>query len=139
MITRDNINKVVHIGSNIFCSISFENNNLSISGVVKPTRGGNAHSCGQIHDSIKQALDQGYNTPQWNEKRLDSFVEIWKEWHLNDMQAGCKHQTNDTVIGTLCKECNYSYGSKWLRKEVPINILRRLNDLPDTNIKPYWI
>lgn len=82
---------------------------------------------------------------------LDRLVEIWDRWHLNDMRAGCEHQRRwgwDTMhrleskvggwdykiketakvkafkrIGRKCPACGYSYGSAWLREELPQDVV----------------
>lgn len=43
------------------------------------------------------------------------------------------------MLGKPCEICGYKYGSKWLKEEVPDNVLQELLDLPDTDIKPIWI
>lgn len=44
--------------------------------------------------------------------------------------------------GVLCKPCpicGYEYGSKWLKEEIPTEVLEYLNSLPATDIAPAWI
>lgn len=68
----------------VFCKIEFKDKKLLISGVVGPTRGGDAlGSCGQIYDSIEVDNFQ----PGWDKDTLAKFIAIWREWHLNDMNA----------------------------------------------------
>lgn len=96
-----NISKIVRLGTapagypakpySIFCKIEYKNGKLSINGVHGPTRDGNAHgSCGQINMSLS-ASDIA-PAPDWTTESLTKFFEVWKRWHLNDMQAACEHQ-----------------------------------------------
>lgn len=44
--------------------------------------------------------------------------------------------------GLLCKPCpvcGYEYGSAWLKREVPEEILEYLKNLPETVKKPAWV
>lgn len=71
-----------------YCSIEYENNVLSITGVVRPRSNGDAYSCGQIIDDIKN----GKLTDDWTKEMLDKFVDIWENYHLNDLRPYCEHQ-----------------------------------------------
>ncbi len=93
--TSKTINKIVYIGDEkayntgrVFCKIKYEPGkegmNLSITGVIGPKSNGDCSgSCGQIHDSIniKHFADG------WNAELLERFVSVWREYHLNDMNA----------------------------------------------------
>lgn len=91
----------------IFVKAEFNNGRLSISGVIGPLPSGNASGgCGQID------MDFSHRNPEDNDKRYDNpispeeitfakgwnkdlwwdFLDVWKQWHLNDMKPGCKHQ-----------------------------------------------
>ena len=76
--------------ANAFCEIKInEDGILSITGVVGPTRNGNAKgSFGQCVDEIRQ----GTPTENWTYEMLQKFCDIWDLWHLNDMRAYCHHQ-----------------------------------------------
>jgi len=173
------IDKVIRIGSYnddyyktllpVFCHIQYKDMKLSISGVVSPLKSGNCKgSCGQIYDEIIDNLDNFTYAKSWNKAKAFQFVEYWKEFHLNDMQAGCEHQraekwediliddtkprTQDNMamwtsykdnkkqglLSKPCKICGYKYGSKWLKKEVPTNVLIWLNNLPLSDRTPNW-
>lgn len=51
------------------------------------------NSFGQINDTLRENFDciNWYLTRAHAEQLLD----IWDQWHLNDMSAGCKHQIRD--------------------------------------------
>lgn len=44
------------------------------------------------------------------------LVKIWKQWHLNDMQAGCEHQANWDTSKEL-KIYEYTINSDWLGRK----------------------
>lgn len=175
----DSINKVVRIGSvprdgNIFCKIEFKGEKLSISGVIGPKANGDARgSCGQICMSFKESDKRGHLSvsdvtfaPGWDEGMLSEFLKVWDAWHLNDMRAGCQHQTGpewntseEINLGTttktagwvyekehphglLCKPCpvcGYKYGSAWRMEPVPESVLEFLESLPNTDTTPAWV
>lgn len=107
---------------------------LSICGEIRSEDGRHWYSCGQIIDHL---------TPD-NFSQLDIFVpelmeivSIWKHYHLNDLNAGCVHQdavpSNETyndwkvlqAIETQKCPHRYEYGSSWLLKELPEEIVQR--------------
>ena len=47
------------------------------------------------------------------------IFRLWKNYHLNDMHAGCEHQKEGTPVGEICPICGYRYGSAWLYHEIP--------------------
>ena len=130
----------------VFCKIIYDDGRLSITGVEGPLRNGDAKGgCGQIDKHIKG--DHGHRLSSgWSKEMLDTFIAVWKEWHLNDMRAGCEHQRAagwdkrvNKSIGKPCPECGYEYGTKWLREEVPGEVLDFLDSLPDTDREPAWV
>ena len=101
----------------VFCKISFEDSKLSITGVIAPLSNGDANgSCGQIYDSINiDVFNEG-----WNKTKLAKFIAIWKEWHLNDMNAyslDMKAQGWDKLASNEIFKYSFSMTSdarKWL-------------------------
>jgi hypothetical protein len=93
--------KVVRIGTartyggraySVYCKIKYSDGRLSITGVEGPTNGGNClGGCGQIN-----LLEAGIVNfaPGWDQGKLETFSQIWEQWHLNDMRASCEHQRN---------------------------------------------
>lgn len=86
----------------MFCKIEYKDNRLSITGVIGPTKSGNAMGdCGQIdaefyHPTVRK---DGYYKPSmlrfskgWDKFTFFKFLRYWHEWHLNDMRSGCEHQ-----------------------------------------------
>jgi hypothetical protein len=107
--------------------------------------------------------------------KAQRMVEIWKRWHLNDLQAGCEHQRalkwedaripadelpkhcranrddkgylaiwiypleaiggkwinadechKDGLLMKACPVCGYQYGSRWLKEEIPADIVAEI-------------
>lgn len=156
------IDRVIYIGTietmPIFCKIEYKNSNLSITGVIRPTRNGDADSCGQIIDTIADNLDLIEYAKNWDKVKAYKFCTYWKKYHLNDMQAGTEKQTaliekwtaqgnryEYTLVCDMLKENNlyndngYIYGSKWLTIEIPAYVLKWLYKLPETEITQAWI
>lgn len=101
---------------------------LSISGVIAPTRDGNADSAGQIYDTLREriAADRkalhdwewarldGARRPRqrvkfadgWDAARVNELLVIWEQWHLNTMHAGTKAQRE--FINSLGSSPNYA-------------------------------
>ena len=66
------------------------------------------------------------------EKDKAIYLEIfrlWKNYHLNGMNAGCEHQKKDSPIGEVCPICGYRYGSAWLYREIPEKDLEAIKHL----------
>lgn len=116
---RKSVRITVHIKFNA------ENQRLSISGsVYEPNRydrwemvGG-----GQCYDQLIADFPR--------HKQAMRLVQIWKRWHLNDMNAGCEHQQKmgwtSNKVGEPCPTCGYKYGTAWLFEQVPAEIIDEL-------------
>ncbi len=162
----ENWNKVVRIGTveidarpvSVFCKIKMENGTLSITGVEGPKRNGDAvGSCGQIVMSLQ--APNVTPAPGWKLDTIARFLDIWREWHLNDIQAGTPAQTaalkdmpaakhpvsHYSAACAFLKERGlnpdngYQYGSAWLKVAVPDDVVAWLRALPDTDRKPAWV
>lgn len=106
----------------MFCKIEFTDGNLSISGVIGPTQGGNARGgAGQIdmefdHED-KSQNDSRYQepikasslrfAPGWNRSKWYKFLDAWHKWHLNNMKSTCEHQE---ALGWTYEE---HHGNAW--------------------------
>lgn len=88
-------NSAMH-AAKVFAKISYKDERLSISGVVGPRSNGDAWgSCGQIDDTIREhRMDAEHwsYAPGWSPIMLDDFLNVWRDWHLNDMRPYCEHQ-----------------------------------------------
>lgn len=78
--------------------------------------------CGQCRDALDNMVSYA---PGWDVRKVQRLAQIWDEWHLNDMQAGCIHQDDDHRV---CTEVDppYTWGSAWLVREVPAEIIAEL-------------
>lgn len=141
----------------VFVTIRFKEGRLSISGVEGPMSNGDCRgSCGQINMHEWDIVSYGQG---WNQGVVTRLRQVWSDWHLNDMQVGSpaqmeflKEHKNEwdrskeehynwakrvlAEVGLqpdpnyIHKGEPYSYGSAWLRKEVPEDVLQWLKDLP---------
>lgn len=147
---------------NVYCSIEYKDGRLSISGVEGPLSNGNClGSCGQIEMSLKPEDFKEF-ARGWDKTKVAKFLEIWREWHLNDMQAGSPRQTEFLKKNPSLKNYSdalaaleknglspdieyqhegkpYKYGHAWLKKEVPKDVLEWLKNLQNTDQKPAWV
>jgi hypothetical protein len=169
---EDTMNKIMRVGTidvnrgkvaNIYIKAQYKGGKLSISGVVGPLPSGNAlGGAGQIEmefahrnpsdddkrygNDLLRASDIRYAVGWDAEKWLD-LLDIWKEWHLNDLKAGCEHQREmgwekegyDKHPSEPCPVCGYEFGSAWNRVEVPEAVIQFIESLPDTDTIPAWI
>lgn len=153
---------------NIYCKIEIKNGKLSISGVEGPQGNGNClGSCGQIDMHLRDEQDSIELAPGWTKEMLARFFDVWKEWHLNDMQAGSPAQREwiaanplDTTYPLSHFEVYrdaltdaginpdpnyihngrpYAYGSAWLQQELPQDVIDFLATLPETDKQPAWV
>lgn len=148
--------------SDVYCHIKHEGGRLSITGVVGPTMGGDAHgNCGQIVDSL---ADVSPACGKWTKTAIKRFAATWRRWHLNDMRAGSPVQeewlrsnpidrkdyahpkSHYEVASCRLAEADlnpdpdgYKYGHAWKSEEVPASVLSYLSRLPDTDKTPAWV
>lgn len=157
-----NFTKIVRLGTaetpegrsySIFCKVKYIDGGLSITGVEGPLRNGNCRGgCGQIVMSIN--VSEVKPAPGWDAAMLRRFVEVWNDWHMNDMRAGTPRQTaylagkfyvdfSDAVEllkqAGIYEDDGYRYGTAWLREDVPDDVLDWLKGLPDTDVEPAWV
>lgn len=70
-------------------------------------------SCGQIRETIAEWFPE---------------AKPLLPWHLNDMHAGCEHQEalkwDNEKLGVPCPTCGYKYGTAWLKRELPAEIVK---------------
>jgi hypothetical protein len=147
---------------NVYCKIEFSvDGKLSISGVEGPLPSGNARGgCVQIEMHMTpEWLSTLRYAEGWNRAKVAEFLAVWRAWHLNDMKAGTPEQEAELKRHTFpgypvshydwAKETlraaglqphnGYCYGSKWLRVEVPAEVVAFLRALPDSPTRPAWV
>jgi hypothetical protein len=143
----------------VFIKIEFENGRLSITGVGGPLPSGNClGSAGQIIMDLRTEGHKDWKYMKgWTPAKMTKLLDIWDEWHLNDMKAGTPAQeafikewkkTNKydyTVACEALKEVGlyedngYKYGTGWLKVEVPQDVIDWLFNLPNSEVKPAWV
>lgn len=109
--------------------------------------GSGRHGSGQVYEHLtKDNPDTGFT-----KEDCVHLMQVWQRWHLNDMRAGTPKQedavrkwrqtADDTGYSAACKmldsiglltDNGYRYGSRWLKEDVPEEILKWLFDLPGT-------
>jgi hypothetical protein len=87
-------------------------------------RDGDWESCGQVLDALRDVV---MIAEGWSVEGVANLINIWHEWHLNDMQAGCEHQPHSVKsynVATVepCPVTGYKYGSKWLHKPLTYEV-----------------
>jgi hypothetical protein len=121
-----------------------KNNGLvfSMSGYVKSTNGRSWLMGGQCVDEIAKHFRCN--------KKTQRMTQIWKQWHLNDMRAGCEHQRAEGwgneqieelnklscwvyhsehpkgVLNKPCSVCGHKFGSAWFYEEIPADIVAEI-------------
>lgn len=96
---------------------------LSITGNI-PQHGG-----GQVQDSLLESI--AAFAPEVDHEKVSRIVEVWRTWHLNGVQAECVHQRNGfssdpAISGQICSVTGYKYGSAWLIKVLPAEIVEEV-------------
>jgi hypothetical protein len=109
---------------------------FSMSGFIWNTKKTDCLTCGQICEDFLMYFP--------NNEKVKRLVEIWKEYHLNDLQAGTEKQMVALKnapqidykaeclylesIGLLIDN-GYEYGSGWLFKTIPSDIIEEIKEL----------
>jgi len=108
---------------------------LSISGNEKKASkwlGG-----GQNYKGILTEINDDNIKEYYHDKyKIIEIIDIWKRWHLNDLQPNCKHQKSfdcnvsnfEELADKQTKKCpqGYKYGSAWLVEPLPVDIIQQL-------------
>ena len=99
---------------------------------------------GQYNDHTGQCFD----TVKSRTKAQKRLINIWKEYHLNDMNSGTEEQEQalkdfkgdydaqceflkqkGLYKVTLSDGTKYKYGTAWLHRELPLNLLEEVKQL----------
>jgi hypothetical protein len=106
--------------------------------VLKGRRDDNWDGGGQMLDTLLEVADPANG---WTLQELKEIHRLWKNWHLNDMQAGCQHVPDplweDSPYGKRpdlkntpsCPETGYRWGSAWLVRLIPATVIVRMQEL----------
>ena len=150
----------------VFCRIRIKDGNLSITGVESPLSNGDClGSAGQIVTNYKEASSHIVSYAKgWNEVMFKRFIDVWDKWHLNDMVSHCEHvdliaynkelevkgkmkaalwvypsEHPEGYLTRECPVCGYKQGTKWLKRELPVDVIEFLASLPETTVTPAWV
>lgn len=58
-------------------------------------------------------------------------------WNMLTWVTRAEHPAG--LLSAPCPACGYDYGSKWLREEVPADVLDELRALPESDTAPAWV
>lgn len=141
----------------VWVRASVKDGELSIVGVVNPKQSGDCHSCGQIRDTL---LELDFYGEGWDWSKVKILHDIWKEWHLNHLIAGSPAQENWTKENPQFESYSdrianmpahiktdatylhngkpYVYGSAWLKRKLPADVIEILNGFPDAQTVCPW-
>ncbi len=103
---------------------------LSICGDVVGPLG--SEGGGQNLDDLRALIDSGSGLAIYAAD-AGRLLEIWEKWHLNGMNPGCDHQktghySDPKISGQVCPHSGYKYGTAWLFKAVPADVVEWLSD-----------
>lgn len=100
------------------------------------------HSYGQVQDHILEEVSNW-----WIDSRdVRVLVDIWHEYHLNDISVCCEHQRykgyhkgtgygmwygniGPTTVGAICDVCGAGCGMKWYHQSIPWDVLAKVEKL----------
>lgn len=77
---------------NILVEIEWDGNRLSMCGTITSTDDDGSSVGWQIQDDLKRLQNSIQYHPGWDRDVMEKFLDIWYQWHLNDLRAGCRHQ-----------------------------------------------
>lgn len=104
---------------------------LTISGFARKNRLSDYAYAGQIQDELNNK-----NVRRWliSKEKIKELLEIWDEYHLNDLTPGCIHQKignyeDPKIQNQVCPITGYKYGTKWLLRVLPNNIEQKLKEI----------
>lgn len=101
-----------------------DDNKIEFSAYGSIKENGKIIRCGQCIDSIAKLFPKNSSI-----KRIE---EIWKEYHLNSLHAGCIHQRAfekepyEKHMDEHCSICDYTYGTKWIYEPLPESIIEEI-------------
>lgn len=112
---------------------------LSICGSIWNSKHTDCVCCGQCLDTMMRFSSLANNA------LFKKLHKLWTDYHLNDMCAGTIKQEaalkEHGYSGSYTDDCNYlesigllvddgyKYGSAWLYREIPDNVLQEIEDL----------
>lgn len=88
----------------VTCKITYKSGRLSI--------------VGDCYGGSSTLLRLTWFDTGWTEAMWQQFLDIWHDWHLNDMRAGCAHQTlylrqHPQLLGKALEVIRYTWGDAY--------------------------
>lgn len=114
-------------GDRVYVNMRFDNLDqgvrFSASGCIVAKGERDAYAFGQCLDTLPEVVK-----PTKGMTRADILMihEIWKQYHLNDMNAGCEHMGEGWDVGMTCPVCGYGYGKEWKYRPIPDYIMKEI-------------
>ena len=124
----------------VILEIELINGNLSICGEIWNSKKTDIEAGGQCCEIISELFPKN--------KKVQRIIEVWKEWHLNDLHAGTPEQEaylkekgllSSGKYDEVCQALKnvglyevkyngkpYKYGQGWLRREIPQEIIKEI-------------
>lgn len=73
-----------------------------------------------------------------NPSLYKQIMQLWEKWHLNDLNAGCRHQRKQKMTyqgncGNVCRICNYPIGTSWKYNKINDRDLKSILSLLRVN------
>lgn len=75
-------------------------------------------------------------------KPLDAYGKHFPGQSMDSWNMATWIRKEEHLCGLMCEpcpECGYKYGSQWLREELPADVVKYLESLPETDIQPAWV
>ena len=149
-VIRPGLVRIGNVLCSVFCKIEYADGKLSISGVEGPKSNGDASgSCGQIDMGYKHGNpdydDKRYSHPKeiesfadgWTNSMWLKFLDIWHDWHLNDMRSYCSHQRDLGWRMLASKEVNlYHWNLKQEVSSDQYRLKKHAIDCAKRDVKP---
>jgi hypothetical protein len=123
---RTNGVSVDHLTIENYQELSFTGVLISKYGSVTYDRG--AISYGQNYEYLLEITKPAKG---FNKETTKRIYELWREYHLNDMNSHCAHQ-DKAIKWDLVDPCpitGYRAGSAWLVRELPESVIGEIKAL----------
>ena len=85
-------------------------------------------SCGQNYEYLLEITEPAKG---FNRADIRRLYELWRAYHLNDMQSHCAHQDKAIKWDSVepCPLTGYRAGSAWLVQELPAGVIGEIESI----------
>jgi hypothetical protein len=98
-------------GQRYYAEVKYKDKRLSICGEVYLPYKKDWGSFGQCSEDFREITKFAKG---WDRTRLNKFLKIWEQWHLNDMNAGCVHQ-DEWDLDKKVELTHFGFGAAFMR------------------------